>query len=519
MKTDTRFYLENLRYDIPASIGVFLVALPLCLGIALASGAPLFSGMIAGMIGGLVVAWTSGSQLSVSGPAAGLTVIVFGAIESLGGFGAFLMSVVLAGVIQLVLGFARAGTIGAFFPSSVIKGMLSAIGLILILKQIPHATGFDAQLEGDESYMGDTASATLHQILESLRGISPGATIVSIVALVILFAWESQPVRRNPFLRMVPAPLLAVIWGVLFNMLAGDFFPALAINPKHLVTLPPLASPMEFFQQFRLPDFSSLANPEIYKVAVVLAVVASLETLLSIEAVDKLDPHKRVAPTNRELKAQGLGNMLSGLIGGLPLTAVIVRSSANINFGGRTRISCFLHGILLLLAVLFLGKFLNLIPLACLAAILLQTGYKLAKPKLFRDQFAKGWNQFLPFLITIVAILVEDLLVGIAIGMAIGLLFVLRANFHRSISLTQHGSSYLLRLNKDVSFLNKAYLRKLLDSISPGTDVTIDGKRAAFVDQDILETLSDFIMDSKSRRLRISVEGISLPEVTVGSGH
>jgi len=280
---------------------------------------------------------------------------------------------------------------------------------------------------------------------------------------------------------MIPAPLLAVVWGVLFNLLAGDFFPVLAINPKHLVTLPVLDSPVDFLRQFRLPDFGSLGNPEIYKTAVVLAVVASLETLLSIEAVDKLDPHKRVAPTNRELKAQGLGNILSGLIGGLPLTAVIVRSSANINFGGRTRISCFLHGVLLLLSVLFLASILNLIPLACLAAILLHTGYKLAKPSLFREQFAKGWNQFLPFAITIAAILVEDLLVGIAIGMAIGLLFVLRTNFHRSISLTQHGSNYLLRLNKDVSFLNKAYLRKLLSSIgkTPMSPSTVSGRSSS----------------------------------------
>jgi len=318
---------------------------------------------------------------------------------------------------------------------------------------------------------------------------------------------------------MIPAPLLAVIWGVVFNLLAANYFPFLSIDPKHMVSLPPLASPLEFFHQFRLPDFTSLGNPEVYKTAIVLAVVASLETLLSIEAVDKLDPHKRVAPTNRELKAQGLGNLLSGLVGGLPLTAVIVRSSANINFGGRTRISCFLHGVLLLLVVLFLGKQLNQIPLACLAAILLQTGYKLAKPALFRAQFAKGWNQFLPYVITIVAIVSTDLLQGIAIGMAIGLIFVLRANFHRSISLVRHESSYLLRLNKDVSFLNKAYLRKLLDSIVPGSDVTIDGKRAAFIDQDILETLSDFVIDSKSRGLRIIVEGVSFPEPTSGSGH
>jgi MFS superfamily sulfate permease-like transporter len=429
------------------------------------------------------------------------------------------MSVVLAGVIQLALGYARAGTIGAFFPSAVIKGMLSAIGLILILKQIPHATGFDASIEGDESYMRDTVGSTLHLMMDSISGISWGAVLISIVALLILFAWESSIIRRNPILRMIPSPLLAVIWGVTFNLVASRYYPALAVDPKHLVTLPALGSPMEFFEQFRLPDFTSLGNALVYKTAIVLAVVASLETLLSVEAVDKLDPHRRVAPTNRELKAQGLGNMLSGLLGGLPLTAVIVRSSANINFGGRTRISCFLHGILLLLAILFLGRYLNQIPLACLAAILLQTGYKLAKPSLFREQFAKGWNQFLPFIITVVAIVATDLLIGIAIGMGVGLIFVLKSNFHRSISLVRHESSYLLRLNKDVSFLNKAYLRKLLDSITPGSDVTIDGKRASFVDQDILETLSDFIMDSRSRRLRITVEGISLPEATMVSAH
>lgn len=511
MTASPRYYLENLRQDIPASIGVFLVALPLCLGIALASGAPLFSGMIAGIIGGLVVSWASGSQLSVSGPAAGLTVIVFSAIETLGGFGPFLMSVVLAGIIQIALGYARAGTIGAFFPSAVIKGMLSAIGLILIMKQIPHATGYDSSMEGDESYMSDTAGMVVHQMGEALRGISWGATLVTLGALCLLFLWEAPFIRRHTLLRMIPAPLLAVIWGILFNAWATRFLPALAIDPKHLVTLPPLSSPLEFLQQFRLPDFSSLDNAAVYKTAVILAVVASLETLLSIEAVDKLDPHKRVAPTNRELKAQGLGNLLSGMIGGLPITAVIVRSSANINFGGQTKVSSFLHGVLLLLAVLFLGSQLNTIPLSCLAAILLQTGYKLAKPSLFREQFAKGWNQFLPFAITIVAILVEDLLVGIAIGMAIGILFVLKTNFHRSISLTSHGTSYLLRLNKDVSFLNKAYLRKLLASIADGAHVTIDGRRARFVDQDILETIGDFLQEAPDRGIVVTVEEVELP--------
>jgi MFS superfamily sulfate permease-like transporter len=357
-----------------------------------------------------------------------------------------------------------------------------------------------------------------HQLADAIQAISWGATLVTLVALVILFVWEAPFIRRHAFLRMIPAPLLAVIWGILFNAWATRFLPALAIEPKHLVTLPPLSSPLEFLHQFRLPDFSALGNPAVYKTAIVLAVVASLETLLSIEAVDKLDPQKRVAPTNRELKAQGLGNLLSGMIGGLPITAVIVRSSANINFGGRTRISCFLHSVLLLLAVLFLGGLLNTIPLSCLAAILLQTGYKLAKPSLFREQYAKGWNQFLPFLITIVAIVAEDLLVGIAIGMAIGLLFVLKANFQHSISLTRHGSSYLLRFNKDVSFLNKAYLRQLLASIVHDAHVTIDGRRARFVDQDILETIGDFLKEAPDRRIVVTVEEVALP-AGIGSSH
>lgn len=511
MKQNTAYYLKNLRADFPASIGVFLVALPLCLGIALASGAPLLSGLIAGIIGGVVVSWASGSQLSVSGPAAGLTVIIFSAIESLGGFEAFLMSVVLAGGIQLVLGFLKAGTIGAFFPSCVIKGMLAAIGLILIMKQIPHATGFDTSLEGDESFMGKNIVETLHNIGEALGGISPGATVISVVAMVLLFAWESSFIRGNALLRMIPSPLLAVVWGMLFNAWALRFAPGWSIDPKHMVSLPPLTDPQDFLAQLRLPDFHALMNPLVYKTAGVLAVVASLETLLSLEAVDKLDPHKRIAPTNRELKAQGLGNIISGMIGGLPLTAVIVRSAANINFGGQTRISSFLHGIFLLLAVLFIGQQLNSIPLACLAAILLQTGYKLTKPVLFKEQYSQGWTQFLPFVITVIAILATDLLEGIAIGLGVGLIFVLRSNFHEAMTLTHHENQYLLRLHKDVSFLNKAVLRKDLASIPDGAVLTIDGKKVQYVDHDILETIGDFIKESPNRKINVEVEGITIP--------
>jgi MFS superfamily sulfate permease-like transporter len=505
------YYRQHLPHDAPASIVVFLVALPLCLGIALASGAPLFSGIIAGIVGGVVVSWASGSHLSVSGPAAGLTVIIANAIETLGAFNGFLLSVALAGVLQLALGFLKAGVIGAFFPVAVIKGMLAAIGLILIIKQVPHATGYHESFEGDESYMDESAKQSFFEFIGSLETISPGVTVVSAVALLILIAWESGFVKRFAVPRLIPGPLLAVLWGVVYNSAALQFAPAWAVTGEHLVRLPEIAGMTDFFGQLQMPDFSYLSNPEVYSIAVTLAIIASLETLLSIEAVDKLDPHKRVAPANRELKAQGLGNMLSGMLGGLPITAVIVRSAANINAGGQTRISSFLHGLLLLGSVLFFARYLNAIPLACLAAILLQTGYKLAKPKLFVEFYRKGWNQFLPFAITVAAILVTDLLQGIAVGMGCGIYFVLRANFHAAMTLTQHESQYLLRLHKDVSFLNKALLRKHLDSIRDDCELFIDGSKAVFIDQDILETIGDFILAAEDRNIKVELQGFLVP--------
>lgn len=519
MKSEINYYLKNLGQDIPASIVVFLVALPLCLGIALASGAPLFAGVIAGIVGGVVVAWASGSHLSVSGPAAGLTVIVFNAIETLGGFSAFLLSLVIAGVMQLLLGFLKAGLIGAFFPVAVIKGMLAAIGLILIIKQTPHATGYDASFVGDESYMQETASSSFSELLQALEGISAGATLVSGIGLLILILWDSRFFKRFSLVRMIPGPLLAVIWGVGYNFFAQLYAPEWAISEKHMVSLPELGSTSNFINQLRLPDFSYFSNPQIYTVAATLAIIASLETLLSIEAVDKLDPHKRIAPTNRELKAQGLGNIISGMIGGLPITAVIVRSAANINSGGQTRISSFLHGVLLLVSVVFFAQYLNMIPLACLAAILLQTGYKLAQPKLLMEFYRKGWNQFLPFAITVIAILLTDLLEGIVIGMGVGIFFVLRANFHEAMTLTQHGSHYLLRLHKDVSFLNKALLRKHLGSIGNNSELLIDGNKALFIDLDILETIADFLQAAPDRNISVEIQGFSIANIAPSSGH
>lgn len=498
---------KHLKQDIPAGVVVFLVALPLCLGVALASGAPLFSGIIAGIIGGMLVSWASGSQLSVSGPAAGLTVIVFNAIESLGSFQAFLLSVTIAGGIQLTLGFLKAGLIGAFFPGSVIKGMLAAIGLILIIKQTPHATGYHSSYEGDESYMKETAESSFFELTQALESIVPSVTLVSVVALLILILWDSAFFKRFTWLQAIPGPLVAVIWGISYNALAMRYAPEWSMPEEHLVSLPELGSIGSFIDQLQTPDLSQVLNPKVFSVAVTIAIIASLETLLSVEAVDKLDTHKRVTPTNRELKAQGLGNMLSGLLGGLPITAVIVRSAANINAGGQTRISSFLHGSLLLVSAIFLAKFLNTIPLACLAAILLQTGYKLAKPSLFVEFYRRGWNQFLPFVITVGAILISDLLLGIAIGMAVGIFFVLKANFHEAITLTQHGSNYLLRLHKDVSFLNKALLRKHLSMIPDDCHLTIDGHRALFIDQDIMETLADFLVAARDRAIVVETQG------------
>ncbi|TAN65397.1 MAG: SulP family inorganic anion transporter [Methylobacter sp.] len=500
-----QFYFRHLKDDFPAGIVVFLVALPLCLGIALASGAPLFSGLIAGLTGGLIVSLLSGSQLCVSGPAAGLTVIVFNAIETLGSFQGLLVACVLAGLMQLALGYLRAGIIGAFFPSAVIEGMLAAIGLILIIKQIPHATGYHNSYEGDESYMKETAHSSFVEMVDAFGGISPGSVIISGVALLLLILWGTPWFKKQKLLKLIPGPLIAVLWGVGYNLIATRFAPSWKVSSEHLVSLPVSEKATDFFNNFMFPDFSYLANPEVYVVAVTIAIIASLETLLSLEATDKLDPLKRIAPTNRELKAQGVGNIISGLLGGLPITAVIVRSAANINAGGQTRIACFTHGLFLLLSVMYLAIYLNHIPLACLSAILLHTGYKLANPALFKKFYRKGMSQFLPFAITVLAILLTDLLKGMAIGMFIGLFFVIKANYSAAITLIQDGSHYVLSFNKDVSFLNKALLRKFILRIQADSSVTIDASKAKFIDHDILETIEDFLATAPDDNITVEV--------------
>lgn len=506
------YYLRHIKEDVPAGIVVFLVALPLCLGIALASGTPLFSGLIAGLVGGLVVSWVSGSQLSVSGPAAGLTVIVLNALQTIGNFQGLLLAGVFAGILQLMFGYLKAGIIASFFPSAVIKGMLAAIGLILIIKQIPHATGYDTSFEGDEDYMAESARSSFLELSDSLQAITPGAVVISVIGLLILIVWELRWFKSQPLLKLIPGPLVTVAWGIGFNEWAKIYAPEWQVNQNHLVSLPVTDRPIDFINLLVFPDFSYITHPQVYISAITIAIIASLETLLSLEATDKLDPLKRLTPTNRELKAQGVGNIISGMLGGLPITAVIVRSSANINAGGKTSLSCFIHGVCLFISILFFAKFLNTIPLSCLAAILLFTGYKLAKPALFVHHYRKGMSQFLPFAITVAAIIATDLLKGMAIGMVLGLFFVIRANYHAAITMTmtkhKNGQHYLITLNKDVSFLNKALLRKFVLLVKADSTVTIDASKVQFIDHDILETINDFI-DSASES-NIEIETIDL---------
>ncbi len=503
---------KSPKTDLPAGLVVFLIALPLCLGIALASGAPLFSGLITGIIGGVVVGFLSGSKLSVSGPAAGLTIIVFGAIESLGSFEAFLVSVVLAGILQLIFGYIRAGIVSHYFPSSVIKGMLSAIGIILILKQIPHAVGYDADYEGDLGFFQADGENTFTEIAKSLEYFELGAIIIFIVSLAILLFWERPSLKEKTFFRIIPGGLIVVLAGILINALYDNFLPQFFLKDSHVVSIGEQSGLSGFFDQIVLPDFSQLSNPQVYIVAITIAIVASIETLLCIEAIDKLDPHKSVTPTNRELKAQGVGNIISGLIGGLPMTSVIVRSSANLSSGAQTKLSAVFHGVLLFTAIVFAANLINLIPLASLAAILIVVGYKLAKISLFKRMYSLGWDQFLPFIITVLAILFTDLLRGIGIGMVVSIFFILKNNYQFPFNYEHNdhpeGNKILIKLSEEVTFLNKGSLLLALRDIGDNTNVIIDGSKTKNIDHDVKEVIQNFIASAKHRNINVKLEGM-----------
>jgi MFS superfamily sulfate permease-like transporter len=496
-------YLKNIGSDFPSSIVVFLVALPLCLGVALASNAPLFSGIIAGFVGGIIVGSLSGSQLSVSGPAAGLTAIVSAAILKLPSFETFLLCVFICGLLQLVLGFIQAGIIGDYIPNSVIKGMLAAIGLILILNQFPHLLGDDSHFETDEGVKPATNGNIFSNFITAFAHMTPVALLIGGVCLAFHFVWEKIVANKKGFIKFIPAPLLVVFIGVGINLLFQENG---ALKGEHLVIIPQASSTSEFFSFFTHPDFSALLNKDIWITGLTLAIVASIETLLSTEAIDDLDPYQRVTNKDRELKAQGVGNMLSGLIGGLPVTSVIVRSSANVNAGAKSKMSTIMHGSLLLVCVAFIPAVLNLIPKAALAAVLIFTGYKLAKPSLFKAFYKKGWDQFLPFVITIVAILLTDLLIGVLIGIGIGLFFIIRSNFKTSVFVVHDENKYLFRLRKDVSFLNKPIIKNKLEEVPDNSFVLIDASRADFIDKDIVEVIEDFMLHAPLKNIKAEVK-------------
>ena len=489
---------KSWKKDLPASLVVFFVALPLCLGIALASGAPLFSGLIAGIIGGIVVGAISKSPIGVSGPAAGLTAIVLTAITDLGGYEIFLVAVVLAGVIQIIMGFLKAGVIGYYFPSSVIKGMLCAIGIIIFFKQIPLALGMTGEMESDRFSIGE-----FHE------SISYSVVLITLISLVILLVWDNVLAKKNNFFKLVPGPLVAVIVGIIIYVVfvnSGQ----LELSQSQLVNVPIPENFNSFISNFTLPDFSGLSNKAVYITALTIAIVASLETLLCVEATDKLDPLKRQTPTSYELIAQGVGNSLSGLIGGLPLTQVIVRSSANVMSGGISKLSTILHGVLLLLSVILIPRILNFIPLAVLASVLLIIGFKLANPKRFVEMWKLGKEQFIPFIVTVVAIVVFDLLVGIIAGLVVGIVVLLLksyTNSHQMLIKEYMGEKNLFHMNlaEEVTFVNRGSIVKELDGLPNNSYLELDFRRTRILDYDILEYLDEFSVKAKNNNINIKL--------------
>ena len=519
--SDSRTTLPSLRdswrSDLPASVSVFLLALPLCLGIALASGAPLSAGIVSGVIGGIVVGTLSNSSLMVTGPAAGLTVIVLGGISALGSFEQFLCAVMIGGAVQVVLSLLRAGIVGYYFPSAVIKGMLAGIGIILVLKQIPHAMGLDADFEGDESFVQSNAETTFSALGHLLQQIQPGAVMIAAASLLVMILWHQPSLRR---LKLVPAPLVVVALGIGANALFARLAPELAIGTSHLVQLPVPQQDGHLLGLFALPDFRALMTLDAWRIGVTIAVVASLESLLSMKATDKMDPFKRESDTNRELMSQGIGNLLSGLVGGLPVSGVLVRSAANVDAGARTRWSSVLQGALLLTCVLAIPAVLNLIPLAAIAALLLYTGFRLASPALFRASWSLGTAQFVPFIVTVVAIVLSNLLIGIAIGLFVAGFFIL-AEYLRQPALRQVSpDGAVLRrfqLPDQATFLAKANIERTLSALPDGARVEIDGSKTSRFDYDVLESLHEFTETAKLRNIDYRL--VNVPAATLTPTH
>ncbi|MGZ5252764.1 MAG: SulP family inorganic anion transporter [Flavitalea sp.] len=502
---------SHVKTDISAGVVVFLIALPLCLGISLASGAPLFSGIIAGIIGGIVVSSLSGSNINVSGPAASVALIVLTAITTLGSFQAVLTATLVAGILQIILGYLRAGTVAYFFPSSMIKGILASIGLILIINQVPHAFGYTG-----EKLFGRMEDGIYENILGALTGlkenISMGATIITFVSLAIIFAWDQPKLKQYTFFKFVPSALIAVIVSIIINQVYSLYYPNLELAGKSLVQLPVASNAGEFFSFFTLPDFTAFSNPKLYQVALSITFIASLETLLSTEAGDRLDPYKRKTSTNRELKAQGIGNIVTSFIGGLPITAVIVRTSANVTAGGRTKLSSILHGVIMLICVVSIPGLLNMIPLPALSAVLFVVGYKLTSVSLFRSMYRSGRRHFVPFVATILAVMFTNLITGIMIGGSVAIFLILRDNYKTPFFMDKRdhheGEVVNLTLSEEVTFLNKASVMLTLDHVAPNSEVIIDATRSVNIDDDVMEIIHEFRSNAKYKNIKITTIGL-----------
>jgi len=512
--------MQNLQYyqksflknDWKAGISTFLVALPLCLGIALASGVPLFSGLISGIIGGIIIGILSGSQVSVSGPTASLTIIIATAIKDLGSYQGFLVAVILAGVLQLIFGYLKGGRLSAFFPDSVIKGMLVAIGLVIILKQIPHALGDDLDFEGEFEFnqVADNQNS-ITELIRSFINFNYGAVNITIACLVLMIIWDRLAKKKIKLFQAFPASLAAVALGIFINQMYAIYRPEyyLGNSPTHMVVVPLFKTFGDFTNTIITPDFTFLANAKIYTLAITLVIITSLESLLSLEVSDSIDPEKRISSGDKELKAQGIGNILSGFLGGLPVTSAVVRTSVNVYSGGKTRMSAIFHGVLLVCSVVFIPTILNKVPLASLATILLMVGYKLANPAVFKKVFEEGYSQFIPFITTILVVVFKDLLWGIAVGSLVGILFVLRTNFNNAITSVRDKKNVLIKLNKDIYFINKSQIKEILLGLEDGDDVFIDGTKAKFIDHDIFSILCEFKKNAKLRDIEVDFKNIN----------
>lgn len=494
---------KNLKTDLPSGLVVFLVALPLCLGISLASGAPFFSGLISGIIGGIVIGSLSSSRLSVSGPAAGLAALVLASITNIGAFDLFLCAVLIAGILQVLMSLAKLGGIANYFPSSVVNGLLTSIGILIIAKQIPHAVGYD---KNEKGMLIDFVQDDWHELFTPLQHIDIGVLLICIISILVIIIWEKPFIKKR--VKFIPGALVAVVVSIIINEIFKAISSPLTIVPDHLVQIKAATSVSEFFGFFTLPDFNGFLKSEVIITGIMIAIIASLETLLSIEAVDNLDPERRLTNTNRELFAQGIGNTVAGLIGGLPITSVIVRSSANLHAGAKSKLSTIFHGTLLLVCVVTIPHLLNYIPLSSLAAILLLTGYKLCKLSVFSRMIKNGKYQYIPFFVTVAVILGIDLFgfypplkgEGLLIGVIAGLVSAFGAILHGNLKNSyffhkdkhKEGDIIRIRLAEEVSFLNKASIRVTLDKLPENSTVVIDASHTDYIDFDVLGLIKEF---------------------------